>query len=259
MPNFSERNNLRTTNIPIVIRNDAQDDFRMWLIGLAKQVGLPIDTIRRIVCQKTYQAEDPNNWSPNEYMENETKEKLINAAWYYVYDVAEVFYISISSPTKKQEYASELNTYFQTNGYGWKFENGQVLFRGSEVEEQAFANAVQSLSTNRTAQNELKLALYDLSKRPTADTTGAVHHAMAAVECLCRDKFNAQSQTLGAIIQRNRSAFVRPIDDILEKLWGFASNHARHVQTGGAASEEDAELVLNLCSSLITYLSKTLP
>ena len=225
MPNFSERNNLRTTNIPIVIRNDAQDDFRMWLIGLAKQIGLPIDTIRRIVCQKTYQAEDPNNWSPNEYMENETKEKLINAAWYYVYDVAEVFYISISSPTKKQEYASELNTYFQTNGYF----------------------------------NDEKLALDDLSKRPTADTTGAVHHAMAAVECLCRDKFNAQSQTLGAIIQRNRSAFVRPIDDILEKLWGFASNHARHVQTGGAASEEDAELVLNLCSSLITYLSKTLP
>jgi hypothetical protein len=27
MPNFSERNNLRTTNIPIVIRNDAPDDF----------------------------------------------------------------------------------------------------------------------------------------------------------------------------------------------------------------------------------------
>ena len=76
MPNFSERNNLRTTNIPIVIRNDAQDDFRMWLIGLAKQVGLPIDTIRHLVCQKTYQAEDPNNWSPNEYMENEAKEKL---------------------------------------------------------------------------------------------------------------------------------------------------------------------------------------
>ena len=71
---------------------------------------------------------------------------------------------------------------------------------------------------------------------------------MAAVECLCRDKFNAQSQTLGAIIQRNRSAFVRPIDDTLEKLWGFASNHGRHVQTGGATSEEDAELVLNLCS-----------
>lgn len=71
MPNFSERNNLRTTNIPIVIRNDAQDDFRMWLIGLAKQVGLPIDTIRYLVCQKTYQAEDPYNWSPNEYMENE--------------------------------------------------------------------------------------------------------------------------------------------------------------------------------------------
>lgn len=257
MPNFSERNNLRTTNIPIVIRNDALDDFRVWLIGLAKRVNISVDTILHIVCQKTFKGED-GNWG-EQYKENEAKDKLRDALWYYVYDVAEAFYDSIPNSNKKQEYESELNTYLQTNGYGWKFENGQILFRGSEIEEQAFTNAVQSLSTNQTAQSELKLALDDLSKRPTADTTGAVHHAMAAVECLCRDKFNAQSQTLGAIIQRNRSAFVRPIDDILEKLWGFASNHARHVQTGGAASEEDAELVLNLCSSLITYLSKTLP
>ena len=257
MPNFSERNNLRTTNIPIVIRNDALDDFKVWLIGLAKRVNISVDTILHIVCQKTFKGED-GNWG-EQYKENEAKDKLRDALWYYVYDVAEAFYDSIPNSNKKQEYESELNTYFQTNGYGWKFENGQILFRGSEIEEQAFTNAVQSLSTNQTAQSELKLALDDLSKRPTADTTGAVHHAMAAVECLCRDKFNAQSQTLGAIIQRNRSAFVRPIDDILEKLWGFASNHARHVQTGGAASEEDAELVLNLCSSLITYLSKTLP
>lgn len=259
MPSFSERNNLRTTNIPIVIRNDAQDDFRMWLIGLAKQVGLPIDTIRCLICQKTYQAEDPNNWSPNEYMENEAKDKLRGAIWYYVYDVAEALYDSITNINKKQEYELEINTYFQTNGYGWKFEHGQVLYRGNEIEEQAFTNAVQALSSNQTAQSELQLALYDLSKRPIADTTGTVHHAMSAMECWCRDKFNAQSQTLGAIIQHHRSEFVRPIDEILDKLWGFASNHGRHVQTGGVASEEDAEFVLNTCSSLIVYLSKTLP
>lgn len=259
MPNFSERNNLRTTNIPIVIRNDAQDDFRMWLIGLAKQVGLPIDTTRHLVCQKTYQAEDSNNWSPNEYMENETKEKLRNAAWYYVYDVAEVFYGSISSPTKKQEYTSELNTYFQTNGYGWKFENGQVLFRGSEVEEQAFANAVQSLSTNRTAQSELRLALDDISRRPNADSTGTVQHALASFECFCRQKFGATTSTLGDIIQRNRSSFTPPLDQAIDKLWGFASNHGRHIQNGGGATFEEAEFVLNICASLVVYLSKTLP
>lgn len=257
MPTFSVRNDLRTANVPITIRDDAEYGFRIWLISLAKRVGLNVRTILNIICQCTYQGED-GNWG-DEYIENEAKEKLGNTAWYYVYDVVESLYNYIVDASKKQEYELEINTYFQTNGYGWKFENGQVLFRGSEVEEQAFANAVQSLSTNQTAQNELRLALDDLSKRPIADTTGTVHHAMAAVECLCRDKFNAQSQTLGAIIQRNRSAFVRPIDDILEKLWGFASNHGRHVQTGGAASEEDAELVLNLCSSLITYLSKTLP
>lgn len=257
MPNFSERNNLRTTNIPIVIRNDAQDDFRVWLIGLAKRVNISVDTILHIVCQKTFKGED-GNWG-EQYKENEAKDKLRDALWYYVYDVAEAFYDSIPNSNKKQEYESELNTYFQTNGYGWKFENGQILFRGSEIEEQAFTNAVQSLSTNQTAQSELKLALDDLSKRPIADTTGTVQHAMAAMECFCRQKFGGTTSTLGDIIQNNRSSFTPPLDKALEKLWGFASNHGRHVLNGGAATEEEAEFVLNMCSSIIVYLSKTIP
>ena len=48
-------------------------------------------------------------------------------------------YDSISNTIKKQEFASEVNTYFIENGYGWKFENSEVLFRGNEIEEHTFA------------------------------------------------------------------------------------------------------------------------
>lgn len=257
MPTFSVRNDLRTANVPITIRDDAEYSFRIWLISLAKRMGLNVRAILNIICQCTYQGED-GNWG-DEYIENEAKEKLGNTAWYYVYDVVESLYNYIADTSKKQEYESEINAYFQTNGYGWKFENGKVLFRGDEIEEQAFTNAVQSLSTNQTAQSELKLALDDLSKRPIADTTGTVQHAMAAMECFCRQKFGGTTSTLGDIIQNNRSSFTPPLDKALEKLWGFASNHGRHVQNGGAATEEEAEFVLNMCSSLILYLSKSLP
>ncbi|MBR1929390.1 MAG: hypothetical protein IJ834_06660 [Paludibacteraceae bacterium] len=257
MPTFSVRNDLRTANVPITIRDDAEYGFRIWLISLAKRVGLNVRTILNIICQCTYQGED-GNWG-DEYIENEAKEKLGNTAWYYVYDVVESLYKYIVDASKKQEYELEINAYFQTNGYGWKFENGNVLFRGNEIEEQAFTNAVQSLSTNQTAQSELKLALDDLSKRPIADTTGTVQHAMAAMECFCRQKFGGTTSTLGDIIQNNRSSFTPPLDKALEKLWGFASNHGRHVRNGGAATEEEAEFVLNMCSSLILYLSRSLP
>ena len=257
MPTFSVRNDLRTANVPITIRDDAEYSFRIWLISLAKRMGLNVRAILNIICQCTYQGED-GNWG-DEYIENEAKEKLGNTAWYYVYDVVESLYNYIADTSKKQEYESEINAYFQTNGYGWKFENGKVLFRGDEIEEQAFTNAVQSLSTNQTAQSELKLALDDLSKRPIADTTGTVQHAMAAMEWFCRQKFGGTTSTLGDIIQNNRSSFTPPLDKALEKLWGFASNHGRHVQNGGAATEEEAEFVLNMCSSLILYLSKSLP
>ena len=255
MPTFSIRHDLRTTNIPITIRNDAEYSFRMWLVSLSKRVGLNVKTILNIICRCTYQGED-RNWG-DEYIENEAKDKLGNTAWYYVYDVVESLYDSINT-TKKQEFASEVNTYFIENGYGWKFENSQVLFRGNEIEEHTFANAIQSLSTNPTAQSELKLALDNISKRPNADSTGTIQHAMAAFECFCRQKFGVTTSTLGEIIQRNRSSFTPPLDNAIDKLWGFASNHGRHIQNGGEATEAEAEFILNICSSLIVYMSKTL-
>ena len=257
MPTFSVRNDLRTANVPITIRDDAEYSFRIWLISLAKRMGLNVRAILNIICQCTCQGED-GNWG-DEYIENEAKEKLGNTAWYYVYDVVESLYNYIADTSKKQEYESEINAYFQTNGYGWKFENGKVLFRGDEIEERTFVNAVQSLATIQTAQSELRLALDDISRRPNADSTGTVQHALASFECFCRQKFGATTSTLGDIIQRNRSSFTPPLDQAIDKLWGFASNHGRHIQNGGGATFEEAEFVLNICASLVVYLSKTLP
>lgn len=253
---FSIRNNMRTSNIPITIRNDAKDDFKGWLLCMAKRNGVCAKNILSIVCQYTYQAED-GNWS-DEFIENEAKEKLGRAKWYYVYDVVEAFYNYLSDSDKKREYELEINTYFTETGYGWIFEKGKVLYRGSDIENQAYTNAIHSLSTNQTAQDELKLALEDLSRRPIADSTGTVQHAMAAFECFCRQQFNGTKSTLGDIIRHNRSSFTSPLDQAIEKLWGFASNRGRHVQNNESVSFEEAEFILNVCSSLIVYLSQTL-
>ena len=81
MPSFSARNNLREADTPIIVTNDAPEEFRLWLINLVNRLELSIEKIRASVCACTYQAEDQNNWFPNNFMLSEARDKLLQAQW----------------------------------------------------------------------------------------------------------------------------------------------------------------------------------
>ena len=63
--------------------------------------------------------------------------------------------------------------------------NGRLESRGQEAFETAVDNARLALDEAdlTTAKQEIHEALRDLSRRPDPDLTGAVQHAMAALEC----------------------------------------------------------------------------
>lgn len=95
-------------------------------------------------------------------------------------------------------------------------------------------------------------ALADISRRPNADVTGAIQHAMAALECVARDVANQPSKTLGQLIAELK--LPKPLDVGLEKLWGFASERGRHMRENRAPRFEDAELVVTVASAVSVYL-----
>jgi hypothetical protein len=49
--------------------------------------------------------------------------------------------------------------------------------------------------------NEIHKALENLSKRPVPDLTGAVQHAMAALECVANDVCGENGETLGKVVR----------------------------------------------------------
>jgi hypothetical protein len=102
-----------------------------------------------------------------------------------------------------------------------------------------------------TAANEIHEALKDISRRPSADVTGAVQHSMAALECVARE-IDGSSDTLGQIIKR--LTIPPPLDGALHRLWGFASEQGRHIQEGGEPNFEEAELVVTVASAVSVYL-----
>lgn len=99
-------------------------------------------------------------------------------------------------------------------------------------------------------------AVADLSRRPSPDITGAIQHAMASLECVARETCGDPKATLGEIIKRHNELIPPPLDQAISKAWGYASEHARHIREGREPAYAEAELIVGLCASVSTYLSR---
>ena len=94
----------------------------------------------------------------------------------------------------------------------------------------------------------------DLSKRPEADLTGALQHALAALECVARDVTGDAKATLGAILGKHKTLLPPPMNEAAVKLWGYASEQGRHLREGRGPSSEEVGLAVHTAAALATYL-----
>ena len=76
---------------------------------------------------------------------------------------------------------------------------------------------------------------------------------MASLECLARD-ISGSKKTLGAFIKDLN--LPPPVDEAVEKMWGFASNQGRHIKKGKELKFAEAMLTVHFCAAIISYLSQ---
>jgi hypothetical protein len=60
--------------------------------------------------------------------------------------------------------------------------------------------------------------------------------------------------TLGELLPRLK--FQEPLKTGVEKLWGFASERARHVREGEDIDDTEAELVVSVACAICVFLTK---
>jgi hypothetical protein len=257
---FSDRFGFRPPDAEIAIREDAPNVVREGVLMLGYAFELDPEGMRDAVCEVLLRRPDRNkNWSPTN-VDNEVVHLIDGAPWYRIYDIAERLYQAVGegdyTDTRRPEFERRLNLLFHEHGVGWQMKAGVIVVRGSEPFELATSGAAQFMRNagTPTAANELHEALKDISRRPAADVTGAIQHAMAALECVARE-VDGSSDTLGKIIGRLR--FPPPLDTALHKLWGFASEQGRHIQEGREPRFEEAELVVTVASAVSVYLLRT--
>lgn len=253
---FSDRHGYHGDEREITIREDAPEEIRAGVLMLGYAGGMGPSGLRATICEVLLKRPDPGNWSPGN-VEGEVLRLIDEAPWYNVYDIAERLHGEIRkddySGTKQVEFERRLNQLFREHGVGWQMENGSIIARGSEAFTIASKEAVSTMrdAGKVTAATEIHEALIDISRRPNADVTGAIQHAMAALECVARE-IDSSKDTLGKIIPR--LTLPAPLDGALHRLWGFASEQGRHIQEGREPRFEEAELVVTVASAVSVYL-----
>lgn len=260
MDRFSDRLGVRPPPAEIKVRHDAPDELRGVVVDIAERCGLRPGHMRSLLCALFYKRPDPSNWSEYPNIANEVQMLMDECPWYEVYDAIEAIYTDLHRSGRAPAFESEVNRYFERAGIGWKLVSGRVELRGAEAFEVAIRDATAHMKAigRTTSAQELHEAIVDLSKRPLPEITGAIQHAMAALECISRDVVGS-NDTLGTLVQRNPGLFPRPMDAIVQQAWGWSSNYGRHLQEGKSPSFEEAEMLVGLSGVLCRYLARKLP
>lgn len=252
---FSDRNKLINTS-EISIMSDAPDEIRYAVVQNAYDCNLSYTQIRDIVCCILSERPDRNNWSEIPNVRDEVMDLVENCEWYKVYDIAErLFGVFAENYGTHDRYRESVDRIFFEKGIGFQFSlDGQIVYRGDKAFESATEKAREILSKSNKprATIEIEEALKDISHRP-ADITGSMTHAMGALESVAND-IGGGKKTLGELI--NHLGIPSPLNTALSKLWGFASNNARHIYEEKNPRIEDAELVVHVCAIVCTYLIK---
>jgi hypothetical protein len=261
---FSSRHGFNPAK-DITIREDAPENLRYFVMQTAAYLGYRPDPLRQIVCRvlRVIPKEGERRYR-DENIQTEVRELMNTCPWFRVYDIIEALHASLAS---SDEYTSEdnagaftreLNEFFVDEGIGWQLVDGKIVTRGTEAFESVVTEATTALDASQrpTAAKHLHEALQGLSRRPEADLPGAAYHAMGSLECVARDLTGDPKATLGDILKRYPRLLPKPLDEALSKVWGYASNEARHVVEGREISREEAELLVGLSATVSTYLSR---
>ena len=258
MASFSRRNQYAGAAKEISIREDAPEGLRVTVLEAARSLGWGPSQLRRIVCATLRVRPDPGNWSDYPNVWEEVQALMYGCEWFKVYDIIEAIRACLAENGNATDFADEINAYFVEEGIGWQLVDGQIVTRGTEAFEFIVPTAVAALNDagRPTAAGHLHEALQHLSRRPTADLTGAIYHAMGALEAVARDLAGDPRAKLGEVVRRNQGLLPRPLDTALSQLWGYASNEARHVREGHEPNREEAELIVGLAAAMAPYLTR---
>lgn len=258
---FSRRHGFSSSERGRLVHEDAPESLRCGFLQIVHdELDKKPRWLRSVICGVLRVREDPLNWSEYPNIWQEVQDMVHGCDWFRVYDVIEGIY-KLLTRAEKKKFEARINDLFIEEGIGWQLVEGEVQVRGDEAFERILSDSVEALDESgmATASSELDEAIRDLSRRPEPDLSGAVHHAMSALECVAREVSEDPKPTLGKIIKKHPDLFPGPVNDAAVKLWGYASEQARHGRESRNLTYEEAQLTVGISAVLCQYLVQKKP
>ena len=269
---FTDRENAGVAPVAIQVRNDAPSHLRTAVVTVSLAVGLSASDLRTKLEYEL--AEDLGDDWGYDYIVSACKSAIRRCDWPCVYDAIEGIYEEFGSAsfaelsdldevTEAQEkFSRKINQVFLRHGIGWSLTGGKVVFRGDELFEEnlELLNDVLADSTLTRAHLAFSNARLFLSERPGPRIEDAVRNSFGCLEAVCREicrratGTDAVPNSLPSVLKK--IGVSPPLDDVVAKSYGFASNTARHLDEKKSISLEEAELVIGLMASITSFLLK---
>ncbi|MFA7689309.1 MAG: hypothetical protein WCX96_04415 [Bacilli bacterium] len=240
----------------IKIFDDAPEDFREFLISIFYEFGLLPSQLRYLICRLLRKTPDKNNWSEYPNIDEEFQKLLYGCEWYKVYDFIEVLINNPDFDLNYDNLVNEINEYFVENGYSWIINKKIIERRYSDVSEELIKHAREAIDSSSypTVSSEFEESIKDLSRRPNPDLTGAIQHSMAGLECLFREVSGDKKSNLGDLLKKFNSIIPQPLDQAIDKIWGYASEHSRHIREGREPGMKESRLIVSITCAISEYL-----
>lgn len=254
---FSRRLGVRRRGDGPLIHHDAPESLRVGAMSLLHdRLNKSPSWIRDVICGVRRVRPDPSNWSPYPNIWGEAQDLVYGAEWFEFYDFVEACADSLRQSGELARFESAMNQIFDEEHIGWRLVDGVLEIQGDELLETLIEESHEKLEASgfNVASQELREARTDLSRRPDPDLSGAVHHAMAALEAVAREVTGEPKRTLGDIIKRHPGLLPPPVDEAASKLWGFASEQGRHGSEGRNLEWAETMLVVGTAAALCSYL-----
>lgn len=244
-----------------IVREDAPVELRRAILVIAHGAGLSLVEVHQVICEVLLEQPIPLDFDIMN-LRQEVDDILMNADWYRIYDIAEALYATVGSKfsplleERANKFEHLLNRFFVENGIGWELRNGKIIYRSSETFEKSVHEVPSRLDESgfHCAANEMREALKDISRRPDPDITGAIQHAMAALEATAREVTGQPKPTLGKLV--SALDLPSPLDQAVIKLWGYASEHGRHIRERQTVNLADVQLIVSVAGALCDSIAQ---
>jgi hypothetical protein len=241
----------------ISIREDAPEEFRWGLYRLIKKCGIGPQKIQEIISEVFLKRPDPSDLQEPDKIWAKLELLIFKCEWFEVLDLCEESFKYIYSDLRR-DFSSRVNDLFKQLRMGWKLEGGKVVARESGEIEIFLQKATANLSLSNPALRELQEARRSLDRRPVADLDSASHYCIAAFEHVMQQITQNNKDDLGTLIKKHARQFdiPEPLIIALEKMWEYATKHAKQLKKRHKLTRNEVELLLGISSLMITYLNE---